>query len=458
MTTYTKKQSHNKNYILSIPENTELENYLINCLINNFSNLKYLISEINQDLFNDAENKIIFRAIEYLIAKKKDINIISIQKTITEIFLSYDEVEASTFLTSKFVGLELTFTTKDRVECWIKELKELGKRRQLIASCEETIKNCGNLDIELQNVIEPTEKTVFNFHIAESTKDFSKLSKIIENALHSIESCLNDPKHLTGLDTGYSELNKFTLGLQKSDLIILAARPSMGKTAFAINIALNILKFNDNACCALFSLEMSKEQLISRILSITSRLNLYRLKLGNLTQNELQKLYLKIDTIYNMNLFIDDSAYLNTNDIKSKCRKLKMEKGLDVIIIDYLQLLYSSKKSEFREQEIADISRNLKILAKEIDVPIIALSQLNRKLEERTNKVPILSDLRESGAIEQDADIVIFIHRDEVYNKNSTKKNVAEIHIAKHRNGQIGSFDLYFNAEVNYFGNITQSP
>ncbi len=274
------------------------------------------------------------------------------------------------------------------------------------------------------------------------------------NAMDNIEKASHNKGNVTGVATGFLDLDYKTAGMQPSDLILLAARPSMGKTAFVLNIA-QYVAFKQNKTVAIFSLEMSKEQLVNRLFSMESRVDSQHLRTGNLSDMEWEKLIESAAVIGKSNLIIDDTPGISISEMRSKCRKYKLEHNLEMIIIDYLQLMSGSGRStDSRQQEISDISRSLKALARELRVPVIALSQLSRAVEQRPDHRPMLSDLRESGAIEQDADVVMFIYRDDYYNKDTEKKGIAEIIIAKQRNGPIGTVELVWLPDYTKFANL----
>ena len=279
------------------------------------------------------------------------------------------------------------------------------------------------------------------------------------NVVNKIEQASKSKSTVTGIPTGFTDLDYRTSGMQPSDLVLLAARPSMGKTAFVLNLAENFA-VRQNYTTAIFSLEMSKEQLVNRILSMESRVDSQTLRTGSLSDNDWDQVVESSGIIANSHLIIDDTPGISIGELRSKCRRYKMEHDLKVVIIDYLQLMTGSggKNSDNRQQEISEISRSLKALARELNVPVIALSQLSRACETRQDHRPMLSDLRESGAIEQDADVVMFIYRDEYYNKDSEAKNIAEIIIAKQRNGPIGTVELVWLPDYTKFGNIEHSP
>ena len=283
--------------------------------------------------------------------------------------------------------------------------------------------------------------------------DFVPIKQVVINALEKIELASKSKGTVTGIATGFVDLDYRMSGMQPSDLILVAARPSMGKTAFVLNIA-QYVAFHSNLCAAIFSLEMSKEQLVNRLFSLESRVDAQLLRTGNLADSDWEKLIEGAGTIGRSNLIIDDTPGISISELRSKCRKYKLEQDLKLIIIDYLQLMSGSGRSDSRQQEISDISRSLKGLARELNVPVIALSQLSRQVEQRPDHRPMLSDLRESGAIEQDADVVMFIYRDDYYNKDSENKNIAEIIIAKQRNGPIGTVNLVWLPQYTKFVNM----
>ena len=280
------------------------------------------------------------------------------------------------------------------------------------------------------------------------------IKDVVLRALDRIEAASRNKGSVTGIPTGFIDLDYRTAGLQPSDLILIAARPSMGKTAFVLNIA-QYVAFHENMCTAIFSLEMSKEQLVNRLFSLESRVDAQALRTGNLSDADWEKLIEGAGTIGNSELIIDDTPGITLAELRSKCRKYKLEHDLKLVIIDYLQLMTGSGRgSESRQQEISDISRSLKALARELSVPVVALSQLSRAVEQRPDHRPMLSDLRESGAIEQDADVVMFLYRDDYYNPDTEKKGIAEVIIAKQRNGPIGTIELVWLPDYTKFANL----
>ena len=312
-------------------------------------------------------------------------------------------------------------------------------------------------NLSTETTLDTAEKLIFNIAQARVSNDLVAIKDLVLGSFEQIEYRYNHRDELTGTASGFYDLDEMTSGLQKSDLIILAARPSMGKTAFALNIAQNAA-LRDNKPVAIFSLEMPKEQLVKRMLCSEAEVDTQRLNSGNMQSRDWEKLTEAMNLFADSPIYIDDTAGASVMDIRAKCRRLAMEeKQLGLIVIDYLQLMSDNSKNNDRIQQISAISRGLKALARELQVPIIALSQLSRAVEQRNDKRPMLSDLRESGAIEQDADIVMFIYRDEYYNKEDTEnKGKAEIVLAKHRNGPVGKFELLFQANITKFKNPTK--
>ena len=309
----------------------------------------------------------------------------------------------------------------------------------------------------LESIMEQTEKSMFQLLQRRTTGEYVPIKQVVLNALDRIEKASKNKGTVTGIPTGFIDLDYKLSGLQPSDFILIAARPSMGKTAFVLNIA-QYMAFKKNKAVAIFSLEMSKEQLVNRLFSLESQVDAQSLRTGNMKDSDWEKLIEGAGIIGQSKLIIDDTPGISISELRSKCRKYKLEHGLDIIIIDYLQLMTGSvgKSSESRQQEVSDISRQLKGLARELNVPVVSLSQLSRAVESRPDKRPMLSDLRESGAIEQDADVVMFIYRDEYYNKDSEFKKQAEIIIAKQRNGPVGTVNLAWLGEYTKFANLSR--
>uniref|UniRef100_UPI004056A183 replicative DNA helicase n=1 Tax=Acetatifactor sp. TaxID=1872090 RepID=UPI004056A183 len=330
---------------------------------------------------------------------------------------------------------------------------EKATLRKLIRLNEEIANTCYAGKENLEFILEDTEKRIFQLVQKRNTGDFVPIRQVVMNAMDKIETSAKNRGTVTGIPTGFSDLDYRTAGMQPSDLVLIAARPSMGKTAFVLNIAQHVA-FKQNLPVAIFSLEMSKEQLVNRMFSLESSVDAQKLRTGQLNDQEWERLIESAGVIGRSNLMIDDTPGISISELRSKCRKKKLEKGLSMIIIDYLQLMSGSGRSDSRQQEISDISRSLKAVARELSVPVLALSQLSRAVEQRPDHRPMLSDLRESGAIEQDADVVMFIYRDDYYNHDTDKKGVSEIIIAKQRNGPIGTVELAWLPEYTKFANL----
>ena len=348
--------------------------------------------------------------------------------------------------------------TSANIKYYAKIVKDNAIRRKMIKLMQEIENDCYTGQESVDVVMDETEKKVFKLLQSRGGGgDFVPIRQVVMNALEKIENSAKSDGNVTGIPTGFIDLDYRTAGLQPSDLILIAARPSMGKTAFVLNIAQHVA-FREDMCTAIFSLEMSKEQLVNRMFSLESHVDAQLLRTGNLSDTDWEKLIEGAGIIGNSSLIIDDTPGISIAEMRSKCRKYKLEHDLKLIIIDYLQLMSGSGKSgESRQQEISDISRSLKGLARELSVPVIALSQLSRAVEQRPDHRPMLSDLRESGAIEQDADVVMFIYRDDYYNHDSDDKGVSEIIIAKQRNGPIGTVKLAWLPEYTKFANLERN-
>ncbi|MDE6943756.1 MAG: replicative DNA helicase [Lachnospiraceae bacterium] len=344
--------------------------------------------------------------------------------------------------------------TSANIKHYANIVAEKSTLRRLIRINEDIANTCYVGKDSLEDILADTEKRVFDLVQRRNTGEFVSIRQIVMNAMDNIEKASHNKGNVTGVATGFLDLDYRTAGMQPSDLILVAARPSMGKTAFVLNIA-QYVAFKQAKTVAIFSLEMSKEQLVNRLFSMESKVDSQHLRTGNLSDVEWEKLIESAGVIGKSNLIIDDTPGISISELRSKCRKYKLEHNLEMIIIDYLQLMSGSGRStDSRQQEISDISRSLKALARELHVPVIALSQLSRAVEQRPDHRPMLSDLRESGAIEQDADVVMFIYRDDYYNKDTEKKGIAEIIIAKQRNGPIGTVELVWLPDFTKFANL----
>ena len=351
-------------------------------------------------------------------------------------------------------GLTENIVTTKNIAAYLNIIKEKSVLRKLINVANELIEKGYKESDEVQNLIDLAESRIFALAQNRGSNDFSMVRDVLLTVFNQLEERAKIKGSITGINTGYKDLNRMTAGLQRSDLILLAARPAMGKTSLALNIAMNAAK--SGSAVALFSLEMSKEQYVQRLISLESLVESTKLRTGALDDDDWLSLANVMNSISESDLYIDDTASISLFDLMSKCRRLKIDKGLDLVIIDYLQLMSYGGKSESRQQENSSISRGLKQLARELNCPVVALSQLSRAVEQRPDHRPILSDLRESGAIEQDADVVMMLYRDEYYHKEeSEKKGIAEVIIAKHRNGPIGTVELVF---IDRFTKFSDKP
>lgn len=346
-------------------------------------------------------------------------------------------------------SLSSNVITTANVSYYAKLIKEKATLRRLIEASSEIMELSYQGD-DVETVLDIAEQKIFDIAQGRNTTNFSPIKDVLMNTFYKIEELYKNKGQLTGIPSGFPDLDLKTAGFQPSDFILVAARPSMGKTSFALNIAQNAALLT-GLPVAIFSLEMSKEQLVNRLICSTANIDSQKLRTGNLDEDDWMKLAAAMTPLSKAPIYIDDTPGIGVMDIRAKCRRLKLEKGLGLVMIDYLQLMQGRGKAENRQQEISEISRSLKSLARELNVPVITLSQLSRAPESRSDHRPILSDLRESGAIEQDADIVMFLYRDDYYHKDSEKKNIAEVIIAKHRNGPTGTVELLWLAQHTKF-------
>ena len=396
------------------------------------------------DFYKEA-HKIIYESMLKLNSNNEPIDLITlIEELRKEGHL--DSIGGISYLTS----LSTIVPTTSNVKYYANIVKEKSVMRQLIKASNEIINLGYDASTDVQEILNKAEKSIFDISQEKSGDDIQPINAVLQDTFDMIEKLCTEKKEVTGITTGFKDLNKKINGLQRTDLILLAARPAMGKTAFSLNLVQNAALKGD-ASVAVFSLEMSKEQLVQRMLSAQSNVELSKIKTGNLGESDWPRIIDGMAVLSEANIFIDDTPGIKISEIRSKCRRLKIEKGLDLILIDYLQLMEGEGKNENRQQEIAKISRSLKILAKELDCPVVALSQLSRSPELRKDHRPILSDLRESGSIEQDADIVMFLYRDEYYHDDSEKKNIGEVIIAKNRHGETGNVELVWFGQVQKF-------
>ena len=432
-----------------LPHSIEAEQSVIGAMIVDREAITVASELICGDDFYNKQYGVVFDTMVELNDEGKPVDPVTLQDRLKEKDVP-PETSSLEFIAALVTGLP----TSANIKHYANIVAEKATLRKLIRLNEEIANTCYVGKENLEVILEDTEKRVFELVQKRNIGEFVPIRQIVMNAMDKIEKASKNNGNVTGIATGFIDLDYRTAGMQPSDLILVAARPSMGKTAFVLNIA-QYMAFKLDQTVAIFSLEMSKEQLVNRLFSLESRVDSQHLRTGNLSDAEWEKLIESAGVIGKSNLIIDDTPGISISELRSKCRKYKLEHDLKIIIIDYLQLMSGSGRgSDSRQQEISDISRSLKALARELNVPVIALSQLSRAVEQRPDHRPMLSDLRESGAIEQDADVVMFIYRDDYYNKDTDRKGIAEIIIAKQRNGPIGTVELVWMPDYTKFANL----
>ena len=411
-----------------------------------------IASEIlNKDDFYGKQYGILFEAITALYNEGKAVDPVTLHSRLQDMNVP-EEIYGQEVLREAVASVP----NSGRVKLYADRVKEKSVLRKLIQVSQAVENDCYAQKESLEYILDTTEKQIFDVIKHRRTEDFTPIDQVVMNVLEKINIAAQTEGHVTGVASGFTDLDYKTSGFQPSDLILIAARPSMGKTAFVLNIAEHIC-FRQNKCAAMFSLEMSKEQLVTRLLSMESKVNSQTLRNGNLNDRDWDSIVESVSLIGSSKLIIDDTPGISIGELRSKCRKYKLEHDIQIVIIDYLQLMSGSGRFDSKVQEVSDISKGLKSLARELKVPVIALSQLNRSVEKRDDHRPMLSDLRESGAIEQDADVVMFLYREDYYNKDTEKKNVAEVLIAKQRNGPVGTVELVWMPDYTKFANKAKS-
>ena len=399
---------------------------------------------IPEDFYKEA-HRVIYECMLKLYNNQSEIDLITLADELRD--QGYlDDIGGIAYITS----LSTIVPTTSNIKYYINIVKEKSISRQLISAANDIINLGYDSSTKVEDVLENAEKKIFDISQERTTNDFQPINQVLTETLSMLEKLYEEKSDVTGLTTGFRDLNKKINGLQRSDLLLIAARPAMGKTAFALNLVQNAALKGD-ASVAVFSLEMSKEQLVQRMVAAQSSVELKKIKTGTLAANDWPRITDGMAVLSGAKIHIDDTPGIKISELRSKCRKLKIEKGLDLVLIDYLQLMEGEGHNESRQQEIAKISRSLKILAKELDCPVVALSQLSRAPEQRADHRPMLSDLRESGSIEQDADIVMFLYRDDYYNPDTEKKNIGEVIVAKNRHGETGTVELVWFGGIQKF-------
>lgn len=433
------------------PHSIEAEQSVIGSMIMDKDAIVTVSEILIAEDFYQNQYGVLFDAMVELFNEGKPVDLVTLQNRLKEKELP-PELSSLEFIRD----LVAAVPTSTNAKYYANIVKEKAILRKLIKVTEGIANECYLSKEPVEVILEDTEKKVFDIVQNRSSSDFVSIDKIVLQSLESIEAASKSKGSVTGVATGFYDLDYRTAGLQPSDLILVAARPSMGKTAFVLNIA-EYVAVKSHVCTAIFSLEMSKDQLVKRMLAMNSRVDSQAIRSGELKDEDWGKLVESVKTIGNSKLIIDDTPGISIAELRSKCRKFKLEHNLGLVIIDYLQLMTGNRKSESRQQEVSEISRSLKALAREINAPIIALSQLSRAVEQRPDKRPMLSDLRESGAIEQDADVVMFIYRDDYYNHDTEEPGVAEIIIGKQRNGPTGTVKLGWQANFTKFVNLERA-
>lgn len=431
------------------PHDIEAEQAILGCMLTDKDSVISAMEVLKPIDFYREDNKLIYEAMIALYGRAEPIDIITVKAELVSNG-KFDQVGGLEYL----AVLPEKVPTTTNVEKYIKIVEEKSLLRNLIKTANDIISAGYDQTEEVEDIMNVAEKKIFDIMQNKNTSGYSPLKEVLVGTFSELERLYNQKGYITGVETGFNDLDYKTSGFHKSDLVIVAARPAMGKSAFVLNIATHAAA-NNNVPTIIFNLEMSKEQLANRILCSEAMVDSNKIRTGKIDDNEWIKLANASGRLAEAPIYIDDTPGISITEIRAKCRKLKLEKGIGLVIIDYLQLVEgSSKRNSSREQEISEISRSLKILAKELDVPVIALSQLSRSAEKRDDKRPMLSDLRESGAIEQDADIVMFLYRDDYYNEDSEKKNTAEVILAKHRGGSTGTVELGWLGNYTKFVNL----
>lgn len=430
------------------PQNVEAEKSLLGSLLIDKEAIYKAAEIVRAEDFYQNSHKIIYESMIRLFDKKKSIDLVTLNEELKN-NKKLKEVGGATYLAS----LANLVPTAAHIKEYAEIVSQKATLRRLIYASQEIALLGYEEATDIDKIIDQAEQHIFAISQKVTKQEFIPLSEILAESFERIDEIHKNKDKLRGIPTGFKDLDNILSGFQPSDLIIIASRPSMGKTTLALNMALSAaLKHNTGV--AIFSLEMSKEQLVDRLLSTSSGVDLWKMRTGNLDDEDFPKIGQAMGKLSEASIYIDDSAMCNVMEIRTKARRLQSEKGLGMIVIDYLQLIQGNYDADSRTQEISEISRTLKGLARELNVPVIALSQLSRAVELRTPKIPQLADLRESGSIEQDADVVMFIYREDYYDKETEKKNIAEILIRKHRNGPTGDIELYFSPEQVSFKNI----
>ena len=433
----------------TVPHNLEAEQAVLGAMLVDNSCIDQITEIVCSEDFYSKQNGLVFECISELYKEKKVVDVLTVADRLKEKGAP-EEMQSAEFIRN----ILMSVPSSSGVKAYAGIVYEKSTLRKLIHVSENTSADCYMGNKPLNDILEETEKSVFQLANARSNAEYTPIDKVVTNVLKNIDEASKSKNNITGLATGFEELDLKLSGLQNSDFVLIAARPSMGKTAFALSIA-DYVSIKKKIPVAIFSLEMSNEQLANRLLSMEGKIDASKLRTGSLTEEEWEKLMYASESVGTSGIIIDDIPGASVADIRSRSRKYKNDKQIGLIIIDYLQLMTagSGSKSDNRQQELSEISRGLKSLARELNIPVIALSQLNRAVETRPDHRPMMADIRESGAIEQDADVIMFLYRDEVYNPDTEDKSIAEVIIAKQRNGPIGTVKLVWQPMFTRFVN-----
>ena len=423
----------------TMPHNLEAERSVIGAILMDNELIGSATELLTGEDFYAKQNGILFDAMKELYQERRPIDAVTLSDKLTS---------------PEFIKEILnSVPTSANLKYYARIVYEKSTLRRLIRITEEISKDCYLGQEKLEEILESTEKSIFNLVQSRNTREYIPMSDIVIDVLKKIEKASKTKGYVTGLSTGFADLDFKTAGLQPSDFILIAARPSMGKTAFSLSLLEHVVVKKQQSA-VIFSLEMSKEQLVNRLFAMEAKIDAQNIRSGNLTDQEWEQLVTASEVLGNSKLIIDDTPGISVAEMRSKCRKYKMDMDIQLIVVDYIQLMSSGGRSDSRQQEVSDISRSLKGLARELNVPIIVLSQLNRAVESRSDHRPMLSDIRESGAIEQDADVIMFLYRDDYYNPETEEKNIAEVIIAKQRNGPTGVVKLVWQPRFTRFVNL----
>ncbi len=439
---------NNASAMRSLPQSIEAEQSVIGSMIIDKHAIAKVMENLEEIDFYRDSHKTIFRAILEMFKNDMPVDLV----TLLEYLKSTDMLEKAggvTYITE----LSASVPTTANLSAYIKIVSDKSTLRKLIKASTSIIEESYNKQDKVENVVDVAEKKIFNIAENRTSKDFEVLSDVLERGFLEIEKIFNNKGEITGVGSGFNDLDAMTSGFQPGDMILIAARPSMGKTTFALNIAEHAA-LKEQKSVVIFSLEMSKEQLAYKLLCSEANVDMLKLRTGALEDEDWENIARATGPLSKAKVYIDDSAGVTVMEMRSKCRRLKLEYGIDLIVIDYLQLMSGDGSADNRQQEVSEISRSIKALAKEMECPVIALSQLSRAPEQRADHRPMLSDLRESGSIEQDADLVMFLYRDEYYNKETEDKNIGECIIAKQRNGPVGTVKMAWLGQYSKFGNL----